>query len=83
MKSLHKAKQISTQKHGGKNRSSVILYDKIIFNKIEQGLIYILGDLAVEGHVRLLIPGMIISSGEFILSSGSQCPIKMLEKRLL
>ena len=56
---------------------------EIIYNKIEQGLLYISGDLFIMRHVRLWIPGMIISSSEFIMSSGSQCPIKMPERRLL
>ena len=34
-------------------------------------------------HARLRIPGMIISSSEFIMNWGSQCPIKMPERRSL
>ena len=30
-----------------------MLWDKIIFNKIEQGIIYILGDLVIAKHARL------------------------------
>ena len=61
----------------------MILCNKIIFNKIKQGLIYILGDLVIERHVRLLIPGMIMSSGEFIMSCRSWCPIEMPENMSL
>ena len=42
-----------------------------------------MSDLVIERHVRLLIPGMIMSSSEFIISSRSQCPIEMLESRSL
>ena len=42
--------------------------DKIIFNKIKQGFIYITSGLVIVRHMRLWIPGMIISSGEFIMS---------------
>ena len=60
----------------------MIIYKEIIFNKIEQGLIYITSDLVIERHIRLWIPGMIISSREFI-SHVSQGPMKMLKRRLL
>ena len=46
----------------------VILSDQIIYNKIEHGLINIPGDIVIEKHVRLRIPEMIISNGEFIMS---------------
>ena len=49
----------------------VILKDEIIYNKIEQCLINILGDFVIKKHVRLRMPGMIISSGEFIISHKS------------
>ena len=48
-----------------------MLCSKIIFNKIEQGLSYISGDLVVVRHARLRTPGMLISSSEFIMTSGS------------
>ena len=38
----------------------VILSDEIIYNKIKQGLSYILGDLVITKHARLGIPKMII-----------------------
>ena len=59
----------------------VILGDEIIYNKIEQGLSYILGDFVVEKHVRLTIPEMIISNNESIMSHESQRPMKMWERR--
>ena len=31
----------------------MIIYKEIIFNKIEQSLVYIMSDLVVERHVRL------------------------------
>ena len=31
----------------------MIIYKEIIFNKIKQGLIYIMSDLVIERHVRL------------------------------
>ena len=49
----------------------MILCDKIIFNKIKQGLSYISGDLVIMRHAGLCTPEMIISSGEFIMTSGS------------
>ena len=61
----------------------VILCDEIICNKIEQGLIYILGDLVVAKHARLRILGMMISGGECIISHKSQRPMRMQERRSL
>ena len=61
----------------------MIICSEIIFNKIEQGLIYISGDLVIARHARLCIPGMIISSSEFKMDSVSRCPMKMPERRLL
>ena len=46
--------------------------EKVNFNKTRQGFIYIMNDLVVARHVRLGIPGMIISSGEFIMNHVSQ-----------
>ena len=60
----------------------VILSDEIIYNKIKQGLSYILGDLVIAKHVRLGIPKMILSSGEFITCHESQGPKKRLEKEV-
>ena len=57
--------------------------DKINFNKIKQGFIYISSDLVIMRHARLWIPGMVISSGEFIISHVSQWPMRGLEKRSL
>ena len=61
----------------------VILGDEIIYNKIEQGLSYILGDFVIEKYVRLRIPKMIISSSESIMSHESQRPMKMWERRVM
>ena len=61
----------------------VILGDEIIYNKIEQGLSYILGDFVIEKHVRLRIPEMIISSSESIMSLKSQRPMKGQERRAM
>ena len=36
-----------------KNRYGVTIYKEIIFNKIEQGLIYIMSDLVITRRVRL------------------------------
>ena len=60
----------------------VILSDEIIYNKIEQGLSYIPGDLVITKHARLGIPKMIISSGEFIISHESWGPMKRWEKEV-
>ena len=46
----------------------IIQNGEIIYNKIEQGLINIPGDLFIAKHARLGIPKIIISSGEFIIS---------------
>ena len=61
----------------------IIQNSEIIYNKIEQGLISILGDFVITKHARLGIPEMIISSGEFIISHKSQGPMQMQERRLL
>ena len=46
----------------------VILSGEIIYNKIEQGLICIPGDHVTMKHARLWMLGMIISSGEYVIS---------------
>ena len=51
--------------------------DEIICNEIEQGLSYILGDLVIMKHARLLIFGIIMSSSEYVISCISQSPVKM------
>ena len=48
-----------------------ILKDEIIYNKIKQCLINILGDIVIQKHVRSRIPGMIFNSGEFIITHES------------
>ena len=60
----------------------IIQNGEIIYNKIEQGLSYILGDNVVAKHARLGIPKMIISSDEFIIRHKSQGPMRMWEKRV-
>ena len=60
----------------------IIQNRKIIYNKIEQGLINILVDFVIMKHARLGIPKMIISSGEFIISHESQGPMKMQRKEV-
>ena len=58
----------------------IIQSGEIIYNKNEQGLINILGDLVITKHARLGISKMIISSGEFIISHKSRGPMKMQGK---
>ena len=52
--------------HGSmvKNIYSVAMCEKINFNKIEQGFVYIMSNLVVMKQARLWIPGMIISGGK-------------------
>ena len=54
---------------------------EIIYNKIEQGLSYIPGDLVVLKHVRLSF-GITISSGKFIINQESPGPMKIQEKEV-
>ena len=62
----------------------VILDGEIIYSKIEQGLSYILGDLVIMQSMQdYETLGMIISSGECIISHKSQRPMKMWERRSL
>ena len=61
----------------------IIQSGEIIYNKIEQGLINIPGNLVVAKHARLGISKMIISSGEFIISHKAQGPMKRWEKEVI
>ena len=61
----------------------IIQNGEIIYNKIEQGLINILGDFVIKKHVRLRIPEMIISSGEFMMSHEAWGPMKIQERRAM
>ena len=61
----------------------VILSGEVIYNRIEQGLIYILGILSLQSKQDYKTLGMIISSGEYIISHESQRPMRMQKRRSL